>query len=89
MTFSPRSSVRVEGDYRATPTVPTGLARLVAIVRFLHALNYCMLLPGPDAHQLAIYVRWLLNGRRGGIIAGTPVRSARHARTVGDLRCLR
>jgi chromate transporter len=39
--------------------------------RFLHALNYCMLLPGPEAQQLAIYVGWLLNGVRGGIIAGT------------------
>jgi chromate transporter len=39
--------------------------------RFLHALNYCMLLPGPEAQQLAIYVGWLLNGIRGGLIAGT------------------
>ncbi|MGS2613654.1 chromate efflux transporter [Micromonospora sp. LZ34] len=38
--------------------------------RFLHALNYCMLLPGPEAQQLAIYVGWLLNGLRGGLIAG-------------------
>src|SRR5919107_6338210 len=38
--------------------------------RFLHALNYCMLLPGPEAHQLAIYVGWLLNGARGGLAAG-------------------
>lgn len=39
--------------------------------RFLHALNYCMLLPGPEAQQLATYAGWLLHGRRGGIIAGT------------------
>ena len=39
--------------------------------RFLHALNYCMLLPGPEAQQLAIYTGWLLNGRRGGLVAGT------------------
>ncbi|TDO35132.1 chromate transporter [Kribbella sp. VKM Ac-2527] len=39
--------------------------------RFLHALNYCMLLPGPEAQQLAIYVGWLLNGTRGGLIAGS------------------
>ena len=39
--------------------------------RFLHALNYCMLLPGPEAQQLAIYVGWLLNGVRGGLVAGT------------------
>ncbi|PRY56628.1 chromate transporter [Knoellia remsis] len=38
--------------------------------RFLHALNYCMLLPGPEAQQLAIYTGWLLNGVRGGLIAG-------------------
>jgi chromate transporter len=38
--------------------------------RFLHALNYCMLLPGPEAQQLAIYVGWLLNGTRGSLIAG-------------------
>ncbi|NUT37111.1 MAG: chromate efflux transporter [Hamadaea sp.] len=39
--------------------------------RFLHALNYCMLLPGPEAQQLAIYIGWLLNGVRGGLAAGT------------------
>jgi chromate transporter len=39
--------------------------------RFLHALNYCMLLPGPEAQQLAIYIGWLMHGIRGGIIAGT------------------
>ncbi|MCI9866367.1 chromate efflux transporter [Rhizobium skierniewicense] len=38
--------------------------------RFLHALNYCMLLPGPEAQQLATYSGWLLHGRRGGIVAG-------------------
>ena len=38
--------------------------------RFLHALNYCMLLPGPEAQQLAIYIGWLLNGLRGGLVAG-------------------
>jgi len=38
--------------------------------RFLHALNYCMLLPGPEAQQLAIYTGWLLNGTRGGVVAG-------------------
>src|SRR5215471_2363525 len=39
--------------------------------RFLHALNYCMLLPGPEAQQLAIYIGWLLHRVRGGIVAGT------------------
>ncbi|PUB24890.1 chromate transporter [Promicromonospora sp. AC04] len=38
--------------------------------RFLHALNYCMLLPGPEAQQLAVYTGWLLNGLRGGLAAG-------------------
>ncbi len=38
--------------------------------RFLHALNYCMLLPGPEAMQLATYSGWLLHGVRGGLIAG-------------------
>ena len=38
--------------------------------RFLHALNYCMLLPGPEAQQLAIYLGWLLNGTLGGLVAG-------------------
>ena len=44
--------------------------RWISQRRFLHALNFCMLLPGPEAHQLAIYVGWLLNGRRGGMVAG-------------------
>jgi chromate transporter len=39
--------------------------------RFLHALNYCMLLPGPEAQQLAIYVGWLLHRTIGGIVAGS------------------
>ena len=38
--------------------------------RFLHALNFCMLLPGPEAQQLATYLGWLLHGVRGGIVAG-------------------
>lgn len=38
--------------------------------RFLHALNYCMLLPGPEAIQLAIYIGWLLHRTRGGLMAG-------------------
>ena len=44
--------------------------RWIGQQRFLHALNYCMLLPGPEAQQLAIYVGWLLNGVRGGLAAG-------------------
>ena len=38
--------------------------------RFLHALNFCMLLPGPEAQQLATYIGWLLHGPRGGLVAG-------------------
>ncbi len=38
--------------------------------RFLHALSYCMLLPGPEAHQLAIYIGWLMHRWPGAIIAG-------------------
>ena len=38
--------------------------------RFLHALNYCMLLPGPEAMQLATYAGWLLHGVKGGLMAG-------------------
>jgi len=44
--------------------------RWISNDRFLHALNYCMLLPGPEAQQLAIYIGWLLNGTWGGIVAG-------------------
>jgi chromate transporter len=45
--------------------------RWIGQKRFLHALSYCTLLPGPEAQQLAIYVGWLLNGVRGGLVAGT------------------
>ena len=38
--------------------------------RYLHALNFCMLLPGPEAQKLATYVGWLLHGVRGGLAAG-------------------
>lgn len=38
--------------------------------RFLHALNYCMLLPGPEAQQLAVYIGWLMHRTLGGVIAG-------------------
>jgi chromate transporter len=44
--------------------------RWIGQQRFLHALNYCMLLPGPEAQQLATYIGWLLNGVRGGLVAG-------------------
>lgn len=44
--------------------------RWISEKRFLHALNYCMLLPGPEAQQLATYLGWLMHRTRGGIIAG-------------------
>jgi chromate transporter len=45
--------------------------RWISEARFLHALNYCMLLPGPEAQQLATYIGWLLHRTRGGLVAGT------------------
>src|SRR5207253_10668099 len=45
--------------------------RWIGEERFLHALNYCMLLPGPEAQQLAIYIGWLLHRVRGGLVAGS------------------
>jgi chromate transporter len=44
--------------------------RWISEHRFLHALNYCMLLPGPEAIQLAIYISWLLHGTLGAVVAG-------------------
>ena len=44
--------------------------RWISEQRFLHALNYCMLLPGPEATQLAIYIGWLLHRTAGGVLAG-------------------
>jgi chromate transporter len=45
--------------------------RWVSENRFLHALNFCMLLPGPEAQQLATYIGWLMHRTRGGIMAGS------------------
>src|SRR3954463_2372808 len=44
--------------------------RWVSEARFLHALNYCMLLPGPEAQQLATYIGWLMHRTAGGLVAG-------------------
>ena len=44
--------------------------RWICESRFLHALNYCMLLPGPEAQQLATYIGWLMHRTRGGLMAG-------------------
>ena len=45
--------------------------RWISNASFLHALSHCMILPGPEAQQLAIYIGWRLYGRRGGVVAGT------------------
>ena len=44
--------------------------RWISEKRFLHALNYCMVLPGPEAQQLVTYIGWLMHKRWGGIVAG-------------------
>ena len=66
--------------------------RWISEHRFLHALNYCMVLPGPEAIQLAIYIGWLMHGVLGGIVAGRPVlpagTGAAHQPVV-DLYCFR
>ena len=50
--------------------VPVEEKRWISQSRFLHALSYCTLLPGPEAQQLATYLGWLLNGPRGAFLAG-------------------
>ncbi len=44
--------------------------RWISETRFLHALNYCTLVPGPEAHKMAVYIGWLLHRTRGGLVAG-------------------
>src|SRR5574343_1093553 len=44
--------------------------RWISEKRFLHALNYCMVLPGPEAQQLATYIGWLMHRTAGGLVAG-------------------
>lgn len=56
--------------------------------RFLHALNYCMLLPGPEAQQLATYFGWLLHRTAGGVVAGTQFCSAKVLEQADDYRRL-
>ena len=45
--------------------------RWIGEARFLHALGYCTLLPGPEAQQLATYIGWLMHRTPGGVVAGT------------------
>ena len=66
--------------------------RWISEHRFLHALNYCMVLPGPEAQQLATYIGWLMHRTWGGLVAGDAVRAAVAAaadRAVVDLHGLR
>ena len=58
--------------------------RWISEGRFLHALNYCMLLPGPEAMQLATYAGWLLHGVRGGLVAGLLAASLGLSRMFDD-----
>src|SRR3954453_23308826 len=57
--------------------------RWISEERFLHALNYCMLLPGPEAQQLATYIGWLIHRTAGGGMAGVVVRVARGGGILG------
>ena len=54
--------------------------------RFLHALNFCTLLPGPEAQQLATYLGWLMHGASGRICRGDAVRDPRDARSCWRCR---
>ena len=58
------------GQIAIMHTVLVDEKRWISDAKFLHALNYCMLLPGPEAQQLATYIGWLLHGTRGGLAAG-------------------
>ncbi|MFD2719866.1 chromate transporter, partial [Hymenobacter monticola] len=58
------------GQIAILHTVLVEQKRWISDAKFLHALNYCMLLPGPEAQQLATYIGWLLHGTRGGMVAG-------------------
>ena len=58
------------GQIAIMPRTLVDERRWIGQRRFLHALNYCTLLPGPEAQQLATYVGWLLHGTRGGLVAG-------------------
>lgn len=56
--------------------------RWISEKRFLHALNSCMVLPGPEAQQLATYIGWLMHGTAGGIVAGAAAAGAIGGRFV-------
>ena len=63
--------------------------RWISNGRFLHALSHCMILPGPEAQQLAIYIGWKLHGKRGGICRRNALRAALHVCSSGTERDLR
>src|ERR1700747_857691 len=58
------------GQIAVMPRIIVDEKKWVGESRFLHALSYCMLLPGPEAHQLAIYIGWLMHRWPGAILAG-------------------
>src|SRR5215203_2724850 len=58
------------GQIAVMHTIIVDEKKWVSEGRFLHALNYCMLLPGPEAQQLATYIGWLMHRTWGGIVAG-------------------
>ena len=60
--------------------------RWIGEARFLHALNYCMLLPGPEAQQLATCIGWLLHRTAGGLVAGGCSSSSRRYSSCSDSR---
>src|SRR5687768_17282056 len=59
------------GQIAVTHRILVEEKKWIAEERFLHALNFCMLLPGPEAQQLAVYIGWLLHRVKGGLVAGT------------------
>ena len=68
---SPRSaSAARPGQIAVMHRILVEEKRWIGETRFLHALNYCMLLPGPEAQQLAVYIGWLMHRTVGGLVAG-------------------
>src|SRR5947199_2736744 len=59
------------GQIAVMHRIPVEQKKWIGETRFLHALNYCMLLPGPEAQQLAVYIGWVLHKTKGGLVAGT------------------
>src|SRR5437763_15924354 len=68
--FRCRPSAAQAGQIAVMHRILVEEKRWIGERRFLHALNFCMLLPGPEAQQLAIYVGWLMHRTAGGVVAG-------------------